>query len=574
MTAFLAPLPISRTNFLLLRHVSPQSQSKATPSISLTLETPLTPTSITQQVTRRRNLAIISHPDAGKSTLTEKLLLYGGAIQQAGSVRARRAQRGVTSDAMAIERERGISITSSVLTFDYQQKRINITDCPGHADFSEDTYRTLSAVDNAVMLIDGGKGLEDQTRKLFAVCRMRKLPTFTFVNKMDRPCLNPFEICDQIEQQFQLLVYPVVWPIGDGDLFRGVYERATRLVHVFERGDRGKKAIVVDTVPLDHPSLETLLHQGQYEQLMENVEILDLMGNEYDEEMVNAGDLTPLFFGSAMSNFGVELFLQRFLEMGISPAPRESLAGSAIQPDEQHFSAQVFKLQANMDPKHRDRLAFIRIFSGVFEKGMKVYNSRLGNRSIALTRPQGLFAADRYTVDVAYAGDVIGLNNPGVFAIGDTLYSGGKVQYQAIPSFSPELFGFLRNPNPSQYKNFKKGLAQLIEEGTVQLLRSKFDEGNEDPIIAAVGQLQFEVVQRRLKDEYSVESKLEMLPYRVARWVGGDDPWAVVDGKTWFGSLVVKDSWNRPVVLFKNEWAVNNVEDVPMTPWAFAPDEQ
>ena len=330
--------------------------------------------------------------------------------------------------------------------------------------------------------------------------------------------MSPFEICDQIEQEFQFLGYPVVWPIGDGDLFRGVYERSTRLVHLFERGVRGKKALV-ETLPLDDPRIaeESALHPGQYEQLMEDVEILDSMGNPFDSELVLSGELTPIFFGSAMSNFGVELFLRRFVEMATPPMARACTESGVIPADKAEFSAQVFKLQANMDPKHGDRLAFIRIFSGVFEKGMKVNSSRLGSRSIALARPQGLFAADRSTVEVAYAVDVIGLNNPGVFAIGDTLYSGDRVKYEGIPSLSPGLFAYLRNPNPSQYKKYKKGLQKLIEEGTVQLLRARHDQGNEDPIIAAVGQLQFEVIQRRLKDEYSVESTIEVLPYKVAR---------------------------------------------------------
>lgn len=562
------------------------------------------------EVQRRRNLAIISHPDAGKSTLTEKLLLYGGAIQQAGSVRARRAQRGVVSDSMAMEQERGISITSAVMTFEYDGRRINITDCPGHADFSEDTYRTLAAVDNAIMLVDGAKGLEPQTRKLFEICRMRRLPTFTFVNKMDRPALNPFEILDQIEAEFQLPCYPVVWPVGDGDQFRGVYERTTRRVHLFERGERGKKAERLMELSIDdcddgndehgRNRLKEIIGESLYDQLMEDVEILDMAGNAYDRDAVLAGELSPVFFGSAMSNFGVELFLRRFLDMGQCPPPKESTAG-VISPDGPVFSGQVFKLQANMDPKHRDRLAFVRVFSGVFSKGMKVHSSRVRGKAIALTRPQSLFAADRYTVDTAYAGDVIGLNNPGVFAIGDTLYSPTaradntnmkssskqpssqsqqRIAYPGIPSFSPELFAYVKNPNPSAYKNFRKGLQQLLEEGAVQMLRARHDQGNEDPLLAAVGQLQFEVVQRRLADEYGVESQLEPVGYSVARWVTGPrDGWAALDecGKL-FNVFYAKDRWERPVLLFKNEWSLNNVvqefPELELAPWAFAPEEE
>lgn len=534
-----------------------------------------------QQVTRRRNLAIISHPDAGKSTLTEKLLLYGGAIQQAGSVRARRAQRGVVSDSMAMEQERGISVTSAVMTFEYNGRHINITDCPGHADFSEDTYRTLAAVDNAIMLIDGAKGLEPQTRKLFEICRMRRLPTFTFVNKLDRPAMNPFEILDQIEAEFNLPCHAVVWPIGDGDRFKGVYEHSTRLVHLYERGIRGKKA-EQRVISIDDEELPSILDEALYAQLIEDAEILDSVANPYDEELVLCGELTPVFFGSAMSNFGVELFLQRFLEMGRCPPAKDSSAG-VIKPDSSMFTGQIFKLQANMDPKHRDRLAFVRVFSGVFEKGMKVNNARIAGKTIALTRPQSLFAADRYTVDVAYAGDVIGINNPSSqpFAIGDTIYSNSiqRVAYPEIPSFSPELFAYLKNPNPSAYKNFRKGLQQLLEEGAVQMMRAREDEGSEDPILAAVGQLQFEVVQRRMKDEYNVESKLEPLPYAVARWVTGPgDPWEAVDScGRFYGVFYAKDRWERPVLLFKNDWSLNNVkQDHPkleLAPWAFAPNE-
>lgn len=570
------------------QHVCRRSASKPTPSYPHAstkpnaqdvVERKQEAKDVHHEVKRRRNLAIISHPDAGKSTLTEKLLLYGGAIQQAGSVRARRAQRGVVSDSMAMEQERGISISSSVLTFEYEGRRINITDCPGHADFSEDTYRTLAAVDNAIMLIDGAKGLEPQTRKLFEICRMRRLPTFTFVNKFDRPAMSPFELLDQIEAEFELPCYPVVWPIGDGDRFKGVYERSTRLVHLFERGERGKKAEVI-CMPLEDERLPSFIEPDLYEQLLEEAEILDAAGNPYDEEMVLEGELTPVFFGSAMSNFGVDLFLRRFLEMGQCPPAKESTAG-VIQPEGSVFSGQVFKLQANMDPRHRDRLAFVRIFSGVFEKGMKVKNARLAGKSIALTRPQSLFASDRYTVDTAYAGDVIGLNNPGVFAIGDTIYSNhtDRVAFPGIPSFSPELFAYVKNPNPSAYKNFRKGLQQLLEEGAVQMLRAKEDQGNENPILAAVGQLQFEVVQRRLQDEYQVESKLEPMTYNVARWViGPGDPWEALKecGKI-FNVFYAKDIHNRPVLLFKNVWSLNNLKqdhsDLELAPWAFAPEE-
>ncbi len=563
--AFQVALPLANVTEVVHRPRKCCVHAVATKSTSFSLE---------HEVGRRRNFAIISHPDSGKSTLTEKLLLYGGAIQQAGSVRAHRNQRGVTSDAMAIEQERGISITSTVLTFEYEGHRINIADTPGHSDFGEDTFRTLTSCDQAVMLIDGAKGLEPQTRKLFEICRMRNVPLFSFVNKLDRPCLSPFEICDQIEQEFGIFTFPIVWPIGDGDRFRGVYERSTKLVHLFEKGERGKKAKQIPAISFDNESLPVMLGDELYGQLVEDVEILDSMWNEFDYELVKSGDLTPLFFGSAMSNFGVELFLKRFLELGRAPPIQQDTEGEIVRPHTEQFTAQVFKLQANMDPKHRDRLAFVRVYSGRFFKGMKVVNSRT-NKSVTLTRPQSLFAADRFTVEEAFAGDVIGLNNPGVFTIGDTLFSmdGNRVQYDDIPSFSPELFCYIKNPNPSAYKNFKKGLAQLLEEGAVQMMRAKQDQGNEDPILAAVGQLQFEVVQRRLKDEYNVESKLEPLPYALARWVTGPgDPWAALEacGRI-FSVFQAKDRKDRPVLLFKNQWGLNNFEkdqpDLELAKW-------
>lgn len=539
--------------------------------------------SLEQEVNRRRNLAIISHPDAGKTTLTEKLLLYGGAIRQAGAVRARRQnQKTAKSDWMKIEQERGISISSSVLSFEYIHNRVSILDTPGHQDFSEDTYRTLAAADNVVMLVDAAKGLEARTRALFEVCRMRKLPTFTFVNKLDRPALGPFELCDQIEKEFDLTTYPMVWPIGDGDRFKGVYERSTRMIHLYQRSERGQKAEDMGTVPLDdEEKLKGALGDELFNQLLEDVEILEEMGHEYDEDLVINGDMTPVFFGSAMTNFGVELFLKRFLEMGRPPAARESSLG-LIDPLRQQFTGFVFKLQANMDPKHRDRLAFIRIVSGRFEKGMKVQHSRLQNRSISLTRPQSLFAADRNSVSTAFAGDVVGLNNPGVFAIGDTIYEGNeKVTFPGIPSFSPELFAIIKNPNPSAYKNFHKGINQLLQEGAVQMLRRKEDEGSENAILAAVGQLQFDVVQRRLQDEYNVESSLEMLPYAIARWViddSGGDAWKIVeDCGSMFNVFQAKDLWGRPVLLFKNQWSLDGLigdnKGLKLAPWAFAPGD-
>jgi peptide chain release factor 3 len=511
---------------------------------------------IKTEVERRRNFAIISHPDAGKTTLTEKLLLYGGAIHEAGAVKARRAQRKATSDWMAMEQQRGISITSTVLQFEYHNAQINLLDTPGHQDFSEDTYRTLAAADNAVMLIDAAKGLEPQTRKLFEVCKLRSLPIFTFVNKLDRPGREPLSLLDEIEKELGLQTYAVNWPIGMGDRFKGVFDRRTQQIHLFERTAHGSKAAMDTTINLGDPQIEQLLEQDLYYQLKEDLELLEGVGSELDLELVHQGKMTPVFFGSAMTNFGVELFLNAFLEYALRPYARASSMGE-VDPAYPEFSGFVFKLQANMDPKHRDRVAFIRVCTGKFEKDMTVNHARTG-KTIRLSRPQKLFAQDRESIDVAYPGDVIGLNNPGMFAIGDTIYTGQKLEYEGIPSFSPELYAVLRNPNPSKFKQFQKGVSELREEGAVQIMYS-VDESKRDPILAAVGQLQFEVVQFRLQNEYGVETLLEVLPYTVTRWVV--DGWEALEkvGRI-FNTLTVKDSLNRPVLLFRNEWNCQQLE--------------
>ncbi len=518
----------------------------------------LTPEQLAEEVERRRNFAIISHPDAGKTTLTEKLLLYGGAIHEAGAVKARRAQRHATSDWMAMEQQRGISITSTVLQFDYRDRRINLLDTPGHQDFSEDTYRTLAAADNAVMLEDAAKGLEPQTRKLFEVCRMRAMPIFTFFNKMDRPARDPLELLDEIEQELGLKTYAVNWPIGMGEHFKGVFDRRDRKYHLFERMAHGSREAAVTILAEGDPQVDALVNDpALLEQFHEELEMIEAVGPELDLAAVHSGEMTPVFFGSAMTNFGVELFLEAFLDYALKPSPRSSTLG-AVAPTAEAFSGFVFKLQANMDPKHRDRIAFIRVCSGKFEKDMVVSHARLG-KSIRLSHPQKLFAQGRQSLEEAYPGDVIGLNNPGVFAIGDTIYQGQRLEYEGIPCFSPELFAYLRNPNPSKFKQFYKGITELREEGAVQIMFSA-DESKRDPILAAVGQLQFEVVQFRLQNEYNVETRLEPLPYSVARWVGGG--WEALEkvGRL-FNTVTVKDSWDRPVLLFRNEWNCQQVQD-------------
>ncbi len=508
-------------------------------------------------VEQRRNFAIISHPDAGKTTLTEKLLLYGGAIHEAGSVKARRAQRHAVSDWMELEQQRGISITSTVLQFTYSDYRINLLDTPGHQDFSEDTYRTLAAADNAVMLEDAAKGLEPQTRKLFEVCKMRGLPIFTFFNKLDRPGQEPLALLDEIEKELELFTYAVNWPIGMGDRFKGVFDRRKKQVHLFERSAHGSKAAANTVLEWGDPRIEAMIDDDEvYGQFLEELEMLDELGPELDLELVHSGEMTPVFFGSAMTNFGVELFLRSFLDFALQPSPRESTVGM-VPPTREEFSGFVFKLQANMDPKHRDRVAFVRVCSGRFEKDMVVNHARSG-KNVRLSHPQKLFGQGRESLDAAYPGDVIGLNNPGVFAIGDTIYQGKKLEYEGIPFFSPELFAYLKNPNPSKFKQFRKGVTELREEGAVQIMYSA-DESKRDPILAAVGQLQFEVVQFRLRNEYNVDTTLEMLPYSVARWVtGGWD--ALKDAGRLFNTVTVKDSYGRPVLLFRNEWNCQQVE--------------
>ena len=510
-------------------------------------------------VGRRRNFAIISHPDAGKTTLTEKLLLYGGAIQQAGAVKAKGEQRKVTSDWMELEKQRGISITSTVLQFDYAGSTINLLDTPGHQDFSEDTYRTLAAADNAVMLEDAAKGLEPQTRKLFEVCRMRRIPIFTFVNKMDRPGREPLELLDEIEQELGLACWPVNWPIGSGDRFRGVIDRRSKQVVLFERAERGKQSNERRLDATD-PELATLVEPELLAAALEELELLDGAGADLDLELVHAGELSPVFFGSAMTNFGVRPFLDAFLELAQKPTARQSAAGE-VDPLSPDFSGFVFKLQANMDPRHRDRVAFVRVCSGKFEKDMAVRHARSG-KTIRLSRPQKLFGQDREVVDEAFPGDVIGLNNPGMFAIGDTLYVGSKVEYEGIPCFSPEIFAWLRNPNPSAFKSFRKGVNELREEGAVQVLYDT-DQSKRDPILAAVGQLQLEVVQYRLENEYGVQTRIEPLGFSVARWVSGGWPALEKVGRI-FNCKTVRDAWDRPVLLFKNDWNLNQLaEDHP-----------
>jgi peptide chain release factor 3 len=535
------------------------STDSATASTSASAGSDPVQAALAEAVARRRNFAIISHPDAGKTTLTEKLLLYGGAIQQAGAVKAKGEQRKVTSDWMELEKQRGISITSTVLQFDYSGSTVNLLDTPGHQDFSEDTYRTLAAADNAVMLEDAAKGLEPQTRKLFEVCRMRRIPIFTFINKMDRPGREPLELIDEIEKELGLACWPVNWPIGSGDRFRGVIDRRSQQVILFQRAERGRQS-EERRLGAAEARASGLVEADLLDAAFEELELLDGAGADLDLEQVHAGELSPVFFGSAMTNFGVRPFLDAFLELAQRPMARQSSTGP-VDPLAPGFSGFVFKLQANMDPRHRDRVAFVRVCSGHFEKDMTVQHARSG-RAIRLSRPQKLFGQDREVVEDAYPGDVIGLNNPGMFAIGDTLYLGPKVEYEGIPCFSPEIFAWLRNPNPSAFKSFRKGVNELREEGAVQVLYDT-DASKRDPILAAVGQLQLEVVQYRLENEYGVKTRLEAMEFTVARWVSGGWPALEAVGRI-FNCKTVRDPWDRPVLLFRNDWNLNQLrEDHP-----------
>ncbi len=512
---------------------------------------PATQETLHREVERRRTFAIISHPDAGKTTLTEKLLLYGGAIRSAGSVKARKSDKHATSDWMDIEKQRGISVTSSAMQFEFDGYHINILDTPGHQDFSEDTYRVLVAADAAVMLIDAAKGVEAQTIKLFKVCRMRNIPIFTFVNKMDRAAKDPFALMDEIESVLGIRSCPINWPIGvDGD-FQGVYHRDTNLVELYTGGDHGKRMVEKADIPLDDPALHDALNEGYIERLHEELDLLEA-GESFDLEQVRAGQLTPMFFGSAVTNFGVEPFLERFLRYTPPPLPRRSDIGE-IGPEENYFSGFIFKIQANMNPAHRDRLAFMRIVSGAFEKGMEVWHSGTG-KPVALKQPQQFMADEREAVEEAYAGDIIGLFDPGIYQLGDTLSDGPKLHYEDIPVFAPEFFNRVRPRDSMKRKQFQKGINQLAEEGAIQTF-TRTETGREEFMVGVVGVLQFEVLEHRLRTEYQAELVMEPMPFHHVRWVT-KTPKPVEELKLTSTSGRAKDSRGRDVLLFENEWSI------------------
>lgn len=509
------------------------------------------------EINKRRTFAIISHPDAGKTTLTEKFLLYGKAINLAGSVKGKKTAKHAVSDWMEIEKERGISVTSSVLQFNYDGYCINILDTPGHEDFSEDTYRTLMAADSAVMVIDASKGVEKQTIKLFKVCVMRHIPIFTFINKMDREANDPFELLDDIEKVLGISTCPMNWPIGCGKEFKGVYNRDKKEVSLFQAAMNGQREVDVKTLSILDNALVSEIGQDFYKKLKDDIELLDGASAEYDLETIQAGNLTPVFFGSALTNFGVETFLQHFLNMTTTPLPRNSSIG-LIDPVEAEFSAFVFKIQANMNKAHRDRIAFMRICSGQFIAGMEA-NHVQGGKKIRLSQPQQMMAQERHIVKEAYAGDIIGVFDPGIFSIGDTIcLSDKKFQYEGIPTFAPEHFARVRQVDTMKRKQFVKGISQIAQEGAIQIFQ-EFNSGMEEIIVGVVGVLQFEVLEYRLKNEYNVEIKLEKLPYEYIRWI---EDAANVDMNKIVGTSdmkKIKDLKDNPLLLFVNSWSVNMV---------------
>ena len=512
------------------------------------------------EIMRRRTFAIISHPDAGKTTLTEKFLLYGGAIQQAGAVKGKASARHAVSDWMELEKQRGISITSSVMQFQYEGYCINILDTPGHQDFSEDTYRTLMAADSAVMVIDAAKCIEPQTRKLFKVCAMRGIPIFTFINKLDREARDPFDLLDELEKEFGIGTYPINWPIGCGVNFKGVFDRAARRIvtfNEFHSGSTKLKSIECDITDME--KMDELIGPYQRAELVEQIELLDGASFDFDLEEVRQGKLSPVFFGSALNNFGVELFLESFLKMTTSPTPRRT-AETVVDPFDDRFSAFVFKIQANMNKNHRDRIAFMRICSGHFQRGAEYYHVQ-GGKPIKLAQPQQLMAQEREIIDEAYAGDIIGVFDPGIFSVGDTICQSSKMNvcFEGVPTFAPEHFAAVTQVDTLKRKQFVKGMNEIAQEGAIQIFHEP-NSGMERVIVGVVGVLQFEVLEYRLKNEYNADIRRQNLPYQYIRWVTSPDfnfkALNVTSDTKW-----IKDLHERDLLVFANEWSVRWAEE-------------
>jgi peptide chain release factor 3 len=509
-----------------------------------------------REIARRRTFAIISHPDAGKTTLTEKLLLYAGAIDLAGAVRGRKTQRHAVSDWMELEQQRGISISAAALEFELEGHHVTLLDTPGHQDFSEDTYRTLLAVDSVVMVLDAAKGIEPQTRKLFEVCRARGLPVLTFINKLDQPSLDPFELLDQIERVLGIAAAPMNWPLGDGINFAGVYDLESDAVLLYERGARGQRTEPVSVDDPEHPSVERLIGRQRQRQLIDAVAMISGAGTRFDLAAYRAERQTPVFFGSALNDFGVEPFLRALLTLAPSPAARPSDVGLVL-PTDPDFSGFVFKMQANMNPRHRDRVAFVRVCSGRLAKDMSVVNERLGT-TVRLSRVYRFFGRDRETVPEAYPGDVVGLVNPGRLAIGDTLYAGRRVRFPPIPQFPAERFAYLR-PADVRHKRFDEAVRQLEEEGLMQVFIPQ--TGLRHPVIGVVGSLQFDVIEARLQSEYGIKCVLEPLPHVAARWPVPESDETRPLTLTTSGVMTIKDRQGRDVILFESAWELRFVTE-------------
>lgn len=503
-----------------------------------------------EEIQSRKTFAIISHPDAGKTTLTEKLLLFGGAIHLAGNVKARKTQRYATSDWMELERQRGISITSSAMQFNYKGYVINILDTPGHQDFSEDTYRTLTAADSAVMLIDVAKGVEAQTIKLFEVCKRRGIPIFTFINKLDREGKNPIDLMDEVEKVLGIEAYAMNWPIGMGSDFKGIYDRKTCFVDRYAAGNHYENSKAPQSGLLEDAEVQAGIGEELLHHLREDIELLDMAGNEFDLERVKRGEVTPVFFGSALNNFGVPNFLDSFLKLAPGPEPRTSNQG-VLEPTDPQFSGFVFKIQANMNAMHRDRIAFIRICTGKYERGMNVIHTR-SHRKLRLAQPTQLFAQERTIIDEAYAGDIIGVHDNGILRIGDVLAEKDGLEFEAMPFFSPENFARISIKNALKRKQFIKGIQELQEEGAIHVFRD-LNIGVEAPVIGVVGQLQFEVLEYRLRDEYGVNVEINHLPYEIVRWIPKDEEKIRILKESSM-SLVVLDQDENYAVLLLDTW--------------------
>ncbi len=504
---------------------------------------------ITEEIRRRRTFAIIAHPDAGKTTLTEKLLLFGGAIQTAGAVKSNKIKKATTSDFMEIEKQRGISVSTSVMAFDYKNYKVNILDTPGHEDFAEDTYRTLSAVDSVIMVIDCVKGVEPQTRKLLEVCRMRQTPVIVFINKLDREGQNPFDLLDEIERELKIRVRPMTWPIGIGKSFKGVYDLTRKSLNLFQGDSKTTVEEIVTISDIGDPTIDRTIGESFASQLRADVDLIDGVYDTLDVENYLAGQISPVFFGSAVNNFGIHELLDCFVEIAPYPREREAEEG-LVKPEDPKFSGFVFKIHANLDPKHRDRIAFLRICSGKFERNTYYYNVR-EKKQLRFSNPTAFMAQQKSIIDEAFPGDVVGLYDAGNFKIGDSLTEGASLHFKGIPSFSPELFRYVTNMDPMKTKQLQKGLEQLTDEGVAQLFTKKVDGRK---VIGTVGALQFEVIQHRLKAEYNASASFDQINLYKALWISADDKKKLDEFIQDRAAHIAYDKDGKPVFLAESAW--------------------